>query len=105
MGRRHDGLGGDGENVGVPGAAEDPARGVVEDEVVADVDPEARVHVREEGEDHGEGGARHAEREGDGEVGAVEEVDGVHEGGAVEQGARSEMEVGSIGISFQICST
>ena len=56
MGRGHDGLGGDCEGVGVPGAAEDPAGGVVEDEVVADVDPEARVHVREEGEDHGEGG-------------------------------------------------
>ena len=54
MRRGHDGLGGDGEGVGVPGAAEDPARGVVEDEVVADVDPEARVRVREEGEDHGE---------------------------------------------------
>ena len=54
--------------------------------------PESRVHVREEGEHHGEGGAGHAQREGDGQVGAVKEVDGVHERGPVEDGARPKMQ-------------
>ena len=90
MRRRHDRLRGHRQDVGVPPAPKDPARGVVEDEVVADVDPESRVHVREEGEHHGEGGAGHAQREGDGQVGPVKEVDGVHERGPVEDGARPE---------------
>ena len=39
MRRRHDGLCGHRQDVGVPSVAKNPAGGVVEDEVVADVDP------------------------------------------------------------------
>ena len=58
--------------------------------------------MREEGEHPGERGAGHAQREGDRQVGAVEEVDGVHERGAVEQGARPEGDSIHFGIKHQM---
>ena len=45
MRRRHDGLRRDRQDVGVPPAAEYAAGGVVEDEVVADVDPGDRCNA------------------------------------------------------------